>query len=1006
MKVKFSFALCAAIFLNTIVCFLLTSSYVHAKTNSKNDVSYKTELPSEATLLFRPRIDTYLFEDDILAYVREDRIYYLLVDVIDILALSIGYDEVSRKGAGWFLREDWRIQLDFENKKVVSKDQNYDITDQDFLIFDDMTYVSAQGLSTWLALEFTPDIEQQYVQVKSAYPVPAYARYLRGQKQFIKKQNLTVTTLPRHPIEYDWLDLNTANIRLSTQSRKSQGQNFNSAGRLTTTIEGQALKHDAYFLASGDDEDSLNNVAFRLSKLDEEGGLLGPLQAYEYQVGDINISDLALTGDAPQELGFRVSNAPINNFQFQASDINGNAIPGWDVELYQNGILTDSITVDESGFYEFSDIQIFSGENLFDLFFYGPQGEVRKKQVSIPLTLDRISSQKGSYDVSVSLSDTKTFQKNAPDDPAKETPHIVVRYDKSFGNTLAYAGLRHRQILDDQKTFLGAGFSHLFKKSILETNLAVDEELHKAAQLSWRQKLKDWNWVVSGLAQDKEFQSSSQAVPRVLSVNSSLQNSFKPNDKVRANVAVSGEYSRLRDDSQLYVGTIGTSLQKSHYNLSNSVFYAKNITPQGQSFTELSDTLSFRGSFNKAFVRTGLTYDFSPRFEVDRLFAQANYYHDQNLSAEAFFERQPLRDFNRYRFGVNYTGKYFRTSPFIEVNSDDDILAGLNVSLNLIDMPEYYLPKVTSQSSTGRGLVSSFVYHDKDGNFAFDKDDEILSDVAVESVNVKRRAITNDRGYSLIQNMPIRRATDVRVDHDSLPDPYMIVADKGVSILPRAGEIVNLDFPVHLSGEIDGTISLRDKRGERQPLRRAEVVLYPLHKGESDIIKSKVAIDGFYVASQIPPGQYLMSVSNDTAKNMKARLPIPRFVDVGYDGDVFYGYDFELNGAQIHTPIDVVYHQNMSDEIQYAIHVRREAKSKLLRLVSTMKSTQSGQDVFADLSQIKQENGAALYKMSASDLKENYDKCQQLAYQAYPCRLQIYMPSGEQMVKTAQTSLP
>ena len=56
----------------------------------------------------------------------------------------------------------------------------------------------------------------------------------------------------------------------------------------------------------------------------------------------------------------------------------------------------------------------------------------------------------------------------------------------------------------------------------------------------------------------------------------------------------------------------------------------------------------------------------------------------------------------------------------------------------------------------------------------FDNQDEVLPDVSVESVNVKRRAETNDKGYSLIYNLPTQRATDVQLDHYSLPDPYMI----------------------------------------------------------------------------------------------------------------------------------------------------------------------------------------------------------------------------------------
>ena len=515
------------------------------------------------------------------------------------------------------------------------------------------------------------------------------------------KQIPNFTTLPRHPIKYDWFDLNTANIRLSSQLRKNKEGRLSSSGRMTNTVEGQFLKHDAYFLSSIDDENKLNTIAARLSKRDENGGLLGALRAYEYQLGDVNITDLSLTGDAGQEFGFRVSNAPFNNFELQASDINGNAIPGWDVELYQNGILTSSLTVDEVGFYEFSDVQLFSGDNLFELFFYGPQGEVRQKEINIPITAERLSAKKGSYDVSVSLSDTRTFQDNVIEDESKGTPHIVARYDKSFGNTLSYVGLRHRQVAGDNKTFLGTGFSHIFKNALLDGNFSFDKRLKKSGQISFRKKIKDWNWSLRGFAQDKDFEVSDADLPKVLTVNSSVQKSFVPIEGTRANLSASAEYSRIKNEGKLYTGSLGTSFQKNRYNIGNTLFYQRDVDPLGGGQTRLNNTLSFRGSFKKSFLRTGLTYNFEPDSSIDNIFAQANYYYSNDLSAEALFERQPERDFNRFRLGLNYVNDYFRTSPFVEIDSDNSFVAGLNVSFNLVDTPEKRLPVKKVQ---GEGL--------------------------------------------------------------------------------------------------------------------------------------------------------------------------------------------------------------------------------------------------------------------------------------------------------------
>ena len=143
------------------------------------------------------------------------------------------------------------------------------------------------------------------------------------------------------------------------------------------------------------------------------------------------------------------------------------------------------------------------------------------------------------------------------------------------------------------------------------------------------------------------------------------------------------------------------------------------------------NSLSVRANYGKTFLRAGFDYAIEPDSQVDRYFTQANYYHNNRLSGEARFDHQPNQDFSKLRLSGNYTNKYYRSSPFIEVDSDNDWLVGFNMNFNLIDTPFETKPLITSDRSVGRGLVSSFVFHDKNGNNLFDNDDEPLPDVCL-----------------------------------------------------------------------------------------------------------------------------------------------------------------------------------------------------------------------------------------------------------------------------------
>src|SRR5690606_12669253 len=124
----------------------------------------------------------------------------------------------------------------------------------------------------------------------------------------------------------------------------------------------------------------------------------GPLKARSYTIGDTDLPNVPLTGDESQEFGVRVSNNPLENSNFQATDITGDSLPGWDVELYRNGILLDFVSVGNDARYVFDNIELFAGDNNFEVFFYGPQGEIRRELLSLPVTPALLATQDNTYD--------------------------------------------------------------------------------------------------------------------------------------------------------------------------------------------------------------------------------------------------------------------------------------------------------------------------------------------------------------------------------------------------------------------------------------------------------------------------------------------------------------------------------------------------------------------------------------------------------------------------------
>ncbi|MEM9469584.1 MAG: hypothetical protein AAF988_05420, partial [Pseudomonadota bacterium] len=986
--------------------------------NQKTDVEkFQEELeqiPDGQTLLLRPRIGSLVYEFDIYALKKNNTVYFSLADMIDILELAIDFDPNSKTGSGWFLREDWLIDIDFNQNRVQSKNQEIKIVEQDYLEEDGDLFISQEALSRWFDMGFRTDVAGQYLEINSAYPLPGVARNYRLQKNTGSKTSREAV-LPRKKTEYGWFDINSADIRLGTNYRKLGDADATRLTRASIAAQGQVLKHEAYALASGDSEDNLVSVRARLSKRDEDPTLLGPLKARSYTIGDTDIVDLPLTGDARQELGFRVSNNPLTNSNFETTDINGDAIPNWDVELYRNGILVDNQLIGEDGRYEFADVRLFAGDNLFEIFFYGPQGEIRNRNINIPVNQALLSSQDGTYDVSVSLSETNTFAERQSDDPDEETPHIAARYNKTFGNTLAYAGIRNRDIEGENKTFASVGATRLIANTIVDVNAGIDDEANTAGEIIARKNINKWNLALRGKIQDKEYQPDETTNPRIYEVSGNLQRNFRFSPTTRSGLSADGDYGETAEGDIITSGRLGLSHQIGSFNMSNSTFYESVEPSSGENSDRLQNTTALRANFGKFFARGGVTYDVKPESQVDRYFSQFTYRPTNVFSGDLYLDHEPDQDFSEARLNLNYTHDKFRTSPFIEIDSNDEVFAGVNVNFNIIDDPKEKLPIITSDRTIGRSMISAFVFHDKDGDLIFNNDDEVLPEVVVQSLNIRRRGETNEKGYSLIRNLSNVRATDIVIDEETLPDSFMVSAMQGVSILPSPGDVMELEFPVHLAGEVDGTVSIIQENGTPKLARGGEVVLYPLYHPKDkkpESYKADIAFDGFYIASKIPPGDYLMSVTSETAKKQRAAAPMPQKISIGYDGDTLYGQNITLLSKHKNVPLSVLYETPTyfnqletsfaADSVTPILKVGAEKGSMVKRLISRFARRQAPTELFNGLTLIQETEEEKIYTQGSSSIETLYQRCGWLLDYGVSCSVDIVvLNSAETDLKVA-----
>ena len=991
--------------------YLNTPAHANISPPEKNNIdtvqstNYFDRFPDGQKLLLRPRVGNVIYEDDIFVLKKDNKLYYALEDIIDVLDLAISFNSDVKIGQGWFLREDWRIFLDLHKGEVLSRDQIYQVTSDQVVEDDGYYFISQKDIEEWFGFKFKPDIPQQYLNIESEHPLPEIAKNARKKRLSRKKTNKNITLLPRKINNHKNFDINTADIRLGSRYQRADngtGKKATSTSHSAiTSLQGQLLNHDAYLLTSVDNDRKLSSIITRFSKRSENPTLLGPLQARSYAFGDINTISVPLIQDRKRELGARISNTPLINTQFQTIDINGDAIPGWDVELYRNNIFIDSQIVLSTGEYRFPDVQLFGGDNKFEVFFYGNQGEIRVKEISLPVTSELLLAQDKTYEVSVSLRDTQTYQKNRREPFSLENINVAGRYNKVIGNFLTYFGVNTQKIDNKNNLYAGAGFTRTFSKTIVDGNFAINTEAATSAQITARRTIKEWDIATRALIESDDFSPTSQNSDGLYQLNVSAQRAFKPTETSRLNVLSSAGYTANNNGSTQINSQISTGLQIKNINLSNNINYNSFKDTSGHVTNNLRDTVALRLSKGRFFARSGINFDILPEKKFDSVFSRISYYPNNKFSTDLNLNYDIDDQYKRARLNLNYTNDYFRTSPFVEYDSNDDLKLGLYVNFGIIDTPYDNSLKFTHKSMTGKGLVSSFVYHDKNGNKEFDADDEALADVVVESYNTRRRVKTNDTGHSLMQDLPINIATDIYVDETTLPDSFMISGFKGASILPNPGEITELEFPIHMAGEIDGTISIAEDDNSSSPAKKAIIDLHPLDHQNKEIIQSKAALDGFYVASYIPPGRYLMHLNQESVAKYDAAAPAPEIVDIGYNGDVLYGRDFTLTPDQQSVPVAVSYvPQEMvkgfaeQQEI-IAVKPKTVGNSALSSALSAFAQKRADKDIYKGLQEINLGTTNS-YALEINDIKSAHAKCQQFINNAIPCSLEVIVPTSKQ----------
>jgi len=834
---------------------MLVLSLSHANNTSPAAVKTATVFTDDNLALLDVRFKQYRVGDGVEAYIVNDRVYLPLVDVFALLELNIS--TTADGAAGWFINENY----DFSLRQTASGwlatviGMEVEVPDDEIVQFYDMLYADMQLLEDWFGARLTLNFSQSLLTLSTQQKLPFEKRIERNER-VIQKRHLPraaenpLLINPYKLAEAPSLDLSATHLTRRNEKTKAEKETRTTYSVIT---HGDLGFMNSELLLSGEREEGVLNASARLQRYDHNGDLLGALGATHIGIGDISSPSIPLAAGGGNGRGIIINNKDLSvNQKSDTRVIDGNYHPGWDVELYQNGIVVGSQLIGGDGRYEFADIPLFLGNNRFTLKFYGPGGKEETEERTLFLGASDDDVGKLKYSASIFQPNIKTLNVNEVNDDrdAYEQAVLSARYGLN-PNTSLHAGIVHKDIdSDNAKDFYNIGL----QSSIWNTNLLLDmtrDDLgSNTFAFSANQYINRTHLSLGIIEFDQNSQSnrkrqltfgaSGQFFDTPYNLNGyRLTNTDSTEDSV--NIGLSGNIERLR--------------------WSKSFDY-KSLTTQESDIQTIDGNLFLGYSLSPISFRLGLNYHIDPEAEVDSADLSSFFAIDNDTSINISARYRPEDNSTRYNLGLTWKLPYFQLTPSVSYDDSGEVTGLVTVSASLGKRSSaqglYYNLNSTRQAN--QGTFKARLFEDVNSNGFYEFGEPLLEGGEISAQQSHRKGRSDEEGITWLERITAWQQTDIAYEPGSIEAAPMVYTGKPFSVVMRPGSVTAVNMPFVRTGEIDGTIH-RKTGSFTSPARGIRLSL--VDDKDGTIEQTTTDAYGFFLLEDIRPGNYRLKAMNE-----------------------------------------------------------------------------------------------------------------------------------------------
>ena len=862
--------------------------------------------PDEQLVILEVSVPEFTLTRDMMAYYdgAEDDLLIPLWYLVELAELPIDVDIEAGDAQGWFGREDRPFELDLRDQTVVVGDREMELEAGIAERHHDDLYVDVDALFDWWNIEWEFDFSLMQLELDPETPFPPQQRQIRKLRQE-RLDGFVVDDEPRYevvPLPYQLWSKPVHEITMQGGLPTAYQLDHDDRRRRTVPQSnryqlrgaGDLLFMNAHWSIAGSERHPVSRTRLHFERKDPDAGLLGPAEATEVRAGDIRSPSSSLVARGDRGRGVEASSFPLSRPRaFDHTTVSGQKEPGWDVELYRNDELIDFQDDASGDHYHFEDVPLLFGTNEIRVVQYGPHGERHEDVHRYHVGPDMISPGEDHYQVAVSQHnrDMVPIGTARRDTDIDGRPRGVVEYERGIFERLAVAGRFNTLPTSDgrQRFFATMGIRNAFEHAYTAFDATVSNGL--ALQAAGQTRLGDFNISAESAQMFGGF--TSERIPYET-------HPLRNRSRLRVNgVIPTGDFLRLpfsitmRNDYRSELGN-RTRLSK---RLSARVFgisLIHNLSLQRHPGASpfFNGSLTVRRRTRTISPIGQISYNLREGIRNYRIGMDWNILSNLNFRGDILHEIGPRHDLT-IRGGINHRRETFSWEANVGLSHSGGISVGVGLTTAIGHNPESDQWEPTSRPLTSTGQVVPRVFWDKSQDGTFDEEfDEPIEDAGfIIDGSRQNEFATNDDGRAVLTNIRSNEISDVKLERASLYDPFLVPVPEGHSLVARPGTQAHVDFPVVMTGEIDGTI-YRSDAGTPRPAANTTVQL--LDDDGEVVDEVRTAFDGFYLFDFVEPGIYTVRPLPEEVADRGLELPDEETVEIETDGTIATGRDFEL----------------------------------------------------------------------------------------------------------------